>query len=447
MEFVEGVNLRQTFDTGQLTPHEVLAVVPQICEALQYAHDEGIVHRDIKPENILLDKRGRVKIADFGLAKLLGKAPTEFTLTAPGQVMGTLHYMAPEQMERPLEVDHRADIYSLGVVFYEMLTGELPIGRFAPPSKKALIDVRLDQVVLRALENEPQRRYQHASQIKTDVESVGRHAEAPAAAAGQSPPNEEPTRRILRAFRWLLVCVNVVVVPIITIALYLPGGYWSIKLWEMETGTSTWGRVGSWIDVPAPVPIAVASLILSVGLYVFVSALLRSRTNAGGAVASRAPAETLTPDSPRICKLSVVGAIWAAIGLVSLGLTFMVSSTSTGEPPEVAIWQWIARFTILPLGLLAPIGCTALGCLGISRIRSSRGRLIGLPLAVAVALLYPLLVLDGVLLSFGNSLADGSEYWRIYLAVTALIILGLDVFIIRAVWRAVAKPAQANAPV
>ncbi len=125
----------------------------------------------------------------------------------------------------------------------------------------------------------------------------------------------------------------------------------------------------------------------------------------------------------------------------------MVSSTSTGEPPEVAIWQWIARFTILPLGLLAPIGCTALGCLGISRIRSSRGRLIGLPLAVAVALLYPLLVLDGVLLSFGNSLADGSEYWRIYLAVTALIILGLDVFIIRAVWRAVAKPAQANAPV
>ena len=174
MEFVEGVNLRQTFDTGGLTPQEVLAVVPQICDALQYAHNEGIVHRDIKPENVLLDKRGRVKIADFGLAKLLGKAPAEFTLTGTGQVMGTLHYMAPEQMERPQQVDHRADIYSLGVVFYEMLTGELPIGRFAPPSKKVQVDVRLDEVVLRALEKDPDQRYQKVSEVKTDVESAGR---------------------------------------------------------------------------------------------------------------------------------------------------------------------------------------------------------------------------------------------------------------------------------
>ena len=95
----------------------------------------------------------------------------------------------------------------------------------------------------------------------------------------------------------------------------------------------------------------------------------------------------------------------------------MVTSVSTGEPPEVTIWQWIARFTILPLGLLAPFGCTALGCLGISRIRASQGRLIGMPLAVAVALFYPLLVLDGVLLSLGYALADGSEYWRILVAI------------------------------
>jgi hypothetical protein len=145
--------------------------------------------------------------------------------------------------------------------------------------------------------------------------------------------------------------------------------------------------------------------------------------------------------------LSVVGAIWTAFGLIALGFAFMVSSVSTGEPPEVTIGQWIARFTILPLGILAPFACTALGCLGISRIRSSRGRLIGMPLAVAVALLYPLLALDGMLLFLGFSLADGSEYWRIYLAVTALIILVLDVFIVRAVWKAVAKPVDANAPV
>src|SRR5208282_4931158 len=80
--------------------------------------------------------------------------------------------MAPEQMEKPLAVDHRADIYSLGVVFYEMLTGELPLGRFAPPSQKVSVDVRLDEVVLRALEKEPERRYQHVSEVKTEVESI-----------------------------------------------------------------------------------------------------------------------------------------------------------------------------------------------------------------------------------------------------------------------------------
>src|SRR3954462_10256162 len=88
------------------------------------------------------------------------------------QVMGTPHYMAPEQIEKPLEVDHRADIYSLGVVFYEMLTGELPMGRFPLPSEKVQVDVRLDDVVLRTLEKEPQRRYQHASELKSDVENI-----------------------------------------------------------------------------------------------------------------------------------------------------------------------------------------------------------------------------------------------------------------------------------
>ncbi len=172
MEYVDGANLRQLLDGGRLAPREALAIVPQICDALQFAHDNGVVHRDIKPENLLLDKRGQVKIADFGLAKLAGRQPHEVTLTGTGQVMGTLHYMAPEQTEHPQQVDHRADIYSLGVVFYQMLTGELPLGRFAPPSRKVKIDVRLDEVVLRALEKEPEQRYQHASEIKTHVESI-----------------------------------------------------------------------------------------------------------------------------------------------------------------------------------------------------------------------------------------------------------------------------------
>src|SRR6185312_13738358 len=110
-------------------PSEALTIVPKICEALQFAHNEGILHRDIKPENILIDTKGRVKIADFGIAKLVGEVPPE-ALTGSGAALGTPHYMAPEQIEKPAAVDHRADIYSLGVVFYEMLTGELPLGRF-----------------------------------------------------------------------------------------------------------------------------------------------------------------------------------------------------------------------------------------------------------------------------------------------------------------------------
>ncbi len=171
MEFVEGVNLREAMTTGQFTPAEALALVPQICEALQYAHDQGVVHRDIKPENILLDQSGAPKIADFGLA-LLSDASTESRLTQTAQVMGTPHYMAPEQIEHPDTVDHRADIYALGVVFYEMLTGELPVGRFPPPSQKVEVDVRLDRVVLRTLEKEPRLRYQQASQLRTEVQSL-----------------------------------------------------------------------------------------------------------------------------------------------------------------------------------------------------------------------------------------------------------------------------------
>ena len=172
MEYVEGTNLREMIRGGKLTPEQALGIVPQVCEALQFAHDEGIVHRDIKPENILVDKRGRVKIADFGLAKLLGQHAEQVSLTQTHQVMGTLHYMAPEQMQAARAVDHRADIYSLGVVLYEMLTGELPIGRFEAPSKKVHVDLRIDEVVLRTLENRPERRYQHVSDLKTEIESI-----------------------------------------------------------------------------------------------------------------------------------------------------------------------------------------------------------------------------------------------------------------------------------
>src|SRR5262249_44761992 len=172
MEYVDGQNLRDLLQAGPLPAGAALGTVTQLCDALQYAHDQGMIHRDIKPENILLDRKGRVKVADFGLAKLVGLTPAYLTLTGSHELMGTLLYMAPEQMTRAHGVDHRADLYSLGVVFYEMLTGELPLGRFAPPSHKAAVGERLDSVVLRALAREPAERYQDAAALKQDVEAA-----------------------------------------------------------------------------------------------------------------------------------------------------------------------------------------------------------------------------------------------------------------------------------
>ncbi|MGO9587745.1 MAG: protein kinase domain-containing protein [Limisphaerales bacterium] len=180
MEFVDGMTLRKLLQARRLASAEALAIVPQICQALQYAHEQGVIHRDIKPENILLDKKGQVKIADFGIAKLLDQAPQDISLTGAKDVVGTPYYMAPEQIEKPQTVDSRADIYSLGVVFYEMLTGELPLGNFPPPSQKVQIDVRLDEVVLRAMEKEPERRYQTASQVKTALETIANTIPPPA---------------------------------------------------------------------------------------------------------------------------------------------------------------------------------------------------------------------------------------------------------------------------
>jgi serine/threonine protein kinase len=194
MEFVDGVNLRQLLRARKFTPEEALAIVPPLCDALQLAHDRGIVHRDIKPENLLLDKAGRVKVADFGIAKMLGTvnaggdagepaAPGNTTQTA----VGTPGYSAPEQKTDPQRVDNRADIYSLGVVFYEMLTGELPRKPIEPPSRKVQIDVRLDAVVLRALQQNPELRFQQVSEVKTMVETIVGDAGLPPAEPAARP--------------------------------------------------------------------------------------------------------------------------------------------------------------------------------------------------------------------------------------------------------------------
>lgn len=200
LEYVEGVNLRQAMREKRFTPQQAISIIPKICEALQYAHEEGVLHRDIKPENILLKPGGHIKIADFGIGKLVrekqgssdrDKASQATHLTKTGVVLGTPNYMAPEQLESPEEVDHRADIYSLGVVFYEMLTGEIPRGIFPLPSEKTPVDSEIDHIVLKALKRDREQRQQSAAQLKTEIEtSVTSEKQANVAQAGPFPENK-----------------------------------------------------------------------------------------------------------------------------------------------------------------------------------------------------------------------------------------------------------------
>ncbi len=208
MEYVDGVNLRQALQAGRFTPAQALAIVPKICDALQYAHDEGVLHRDIKPENILLDQKGRVKLADFGIAKLASggpdddegspanaaSVPPEASLTGSADRLGTPRYMAPEQRERGAEVDHRADIYSLGVVFYELLTGELPATVLVPPSQRSSIDPRVDDVVRRALATPATDRFQSAADFKTELDEITRNV-PPVSPAPPHLPRPRVSRR------------------------------------------------------------------------------------------------------------------------------------------------------------------------------------------------------------------------------------------------------------
>jgi uncharacterized protein YndB with AHSA1/START domain/predicted Ser/Thr protein kinase len=177
MEYVEGPSLRQLVAEGSIIQRDVLEFVQQITEALQHAHEVGVVHRDIKPENVLVDSRGRVRLVDFGLATLFGP---EAQAGSPGddRVVGTLRYMAPEQITMPQAVDHRADIYSTGLVFYEMLARELPGPDRVPPSRKTSTDPRLDPIVLRAIEHERDRRYQEARSMHRDITNLARTPES-----------------------------------------------------------------------------------------------------------------------------------------------------------------------------------------------------------------------------------------------------------------------------
>ena len=174
MEFVRGNDIQSLRKQGDLDLTTALTMISQVCDAIAYAHERKIIHRDIKPANVMVNERGMTKVADFGLAKLLEtdtRPHHEPDLTITGQAMGTPAFMAPEQ-ESGASVDHRTDIYALGVMLYNLLTGTPPRGAWSLPSELADVDIRLDQIVLRALQEDPAARYQFATDFRNDIESV-----------------------------------------------------------------------------------------------------------------------------------------------------------------------------------------------------------------------------------------------------------------------------------
>jgi len=181
MEYVEGQNLKEIIKLkAPFSIEEAIEITKQICDGLEHAHDNKIIHRDIKPHNILITKGGKVKVADFGLAR----AVTTATVTHTKTVLGSVHYFSPEQAKGEI-TDEKSDIYSLGVVLYEMLTGQVPFGGGESPISVALKHIKsepeslrklnpvvplgLEAVVKRAMAKDANRRYENISQMKQDL--------------------------------------------------------------------------------------------------------------------------------------------------------------------------------------------------------------------------------------------------------------------------------------
>ena len=460
MEFVDGVNLRQAMTGPRFTPEQALAVVPPVCEALQYAHEHSIVHRDIKPENLLMDKTGRVKIADFGIAKMLGEE-SDFGL-AESQPAGTPQYMAPEQKEYQ-RADHRADIYSLGVVLYEMLTGELPADKLQPPSQKIQIDVRLDEVVLRALEKTPWLRYQTAAEMRTQVQALATVV-LPRAPAPPSPPAPSPPAPAAPHFsRWsivsaawivffLLIIPAFVVHEIQTQEFWLHGPFGSgpafvfffgmfLPALGAPLGATILGWIAAghirrspdrlhglwlaafdgllfpllaldfllgWLTVQVAVHQHLWELDIEdlssrrvIAFMVFASAIVdvlivRWVWGVMRKPVSAAPATA----PPRLSRWSLVSAAWIVFFFIIVP-GFIAHEIATQEiwrsGPFGSMEAVLSIFGLVLPAMAAPFGATILGWISAAQIRRSPDRLHGLWLAAFDGLLFPLLALDVLL--------------------------------------------------
>jgi hypothetical protein len=199
MEYVDGPSLRERLRDPAFDATQALLTLVLVTRAIEYAHGKGVVHRDLKPENILFDEQagGIPKVTDFGLAGLDDALGAPKNVTQTHVAMGTASYMAPEQAVDAKSAGPRADLYSLGVMLYECLTGELPVGSFAPPStRRQGLDKRLDGIVARCLKPAPEDRYPSATALLTELEQV-----APTGFSFLRPSRETKAQRLWRQVR------------------------------------------------------------------------------------------------------------------------------------------------------------------------------------------------------------------------------------------------------
>lgn len=226
MDYIDGGTLKEAISSDILDLSKRIDIITQLASGLAYAHQEGVIHRDIKPANILLTQSGYVKIADFGLSKQAATADSHLSVTRPQEAMGTLAYMAPEQQNGESSGDTRSDVYSLGVLCYELFTRRRPQGVFRRPSAEVAVSQEVDEVILRALEHDPNSRFADAQEFLEAWQSAAKGAltQQPSEAVPLGAARARPQRKLRKIHLFLAAAVLTLSLPLF-LFLFLPESF------------------------------------------------------------------------------------------------------------------------------------------------------------------------------------------------------------------------------